>query len=354
MFTIHDDHTQRLQREENRRDFLKRAGVAAVVASGVPMLSGEANSAETTIKPPETLVKVLYDSLSSVQKQAVCFDWNYVEKKRGLLRTRLENNWKITKPSIKSGFFTADQQAIMRDIFKGMTNPDWLTRWDQQLKDDVGGFGNKQSIAIFGEPGSDTFEFVLASRHMTLRCDGNSAEHVAFGGPILYAHEGEGLFEKPNHPKNVFWHQALEANKLYDMFTGKQRLEALVTKGMPSEELVGFRDGKGDFQGVPVTEFSADQKEHLQSILRLLLEPFRQSDQDEVTRCLKVQGGLDACHLAFYKEGDLGKDGIWDNWRLEGPSFVWYFRGKPHVHVWVNVADTHDVKLNAYQNSIGV
>ena len=37
-----------------------------------------------------------------------------------------------------SSFFTADQQVLMRDIFKGMTNPDWLDRWDQQLKDDVG------------------------------------------------------------------------------------------------------------------------------------------------------------------------------------------------------------------------
>ena len=110
----------------------------------------------------------------------------------------------------------------------------------------------------------------------------------------------------------------------------------------------------GAFHGIPVREFAADQKTHLQSVLKLLLEPFRQSDQDEVTRCLKIQGGLDFCHLAFYKEGDIGKDGLWDNWRLEGPSFVWYFRGKPHVHVWVNVADTPDVKLNSYQNSVGV
>jgi len=38
---------------------------------------------------------------------------------------------------------------------------------------------------------------------------------------------------------------------------------------------------------------------------------------------------------------------VWDNWRLEGPSFVWWFRGSPHVHVWVNVADSPDVELNA-------
>ena len=338
-----------------RRDFLKQAGGLALATSSLPALATPSLLAATAPqKTPEGLVTVLYKSLTDKQKKEVCFDWNYLDKKRGLLRTRLENNWKITKPSIKSDFYTKEQQDLAHQIFRGMTHPDWYSRFDQQLKDDVGGFGNRQSLAIFGKPGTDQFEFVLASRHMTLRCDGNSAEHVAFGGPILYAHEGEALFEEPHHPKNVFWHQAVEANKLYDMFNGKQRQQALVLKGMPTEELVGFRGKKGTFDGLPVTEFSSDQKEHLQSILKLLLEPFRQSDQDEVTRCLKVQGGLDACHLAFYKEGDLGEDNLWDNWRLEGPSFVWYFRGNPHVHVWVNVADTSNIKLNSYQNSVGV
>jgi hypothetical protein len=336
-----------------RRDFLRQAGSLALAASGVPLMSGEALAVPGG-KTPETLVSVLFETLTSAQKKAVCFDWNHVAGEQGLLRTRLENNWKITRPSIKSSFFTGEQQELIRLIFEGMTHEDWHTRWDRQLKDDVGGFGHKQSIAIFGQPGTDQFEFVLASRHMTLRCDGNSAEHVAFGGPILYAHDGEGTFEKPHHPTNVFWHQSLAANKLYDMFDGKQRKQALVTQGMPSEELVGFRGANGRFDGLPVTEFSPDQTEHLQSVLKLLLEPFRQSDRDEVTRCLKVQGGLDACRLAFYKEGDLGNDGIWDNWRLEGPSFVWYFRGKPHVHVWVNVADTPDIELNSYQDSVGV
>ena len=88
------------------------------------------------------------------------------------------------------------------------------------------------------------------------------------------------------HPNNVLWHQAVAANKLYNMFDGRQRKEALVTSGMPSEELVGFRGPKGKFDGIAVTEFSPDQKEHLQSVLKLLREPFRQSDRDEVTRCL--------------------------------------------------------------------
>ena len=49
---------------------------------------------------------------------------------------------------------------------------------------------------------------------------------------------------------------------------------------------------------------------------------------------------------------NFADDKVWDNWRLEGPSFVWYFRGMPHVHVWVNVADDPSVELNSHQNSI--
>jgi hypothetical protein len=241
---------------------------------------------------------------------------------------------------------------MIRAIFEGITSPEWHARFDEQLLDDVGGFGHRQSIALFGEPGTGKFEFVLASRHMTLRCDGDSAEHVAFGGPILYAHEGENLHEKPTHPSNVFWYQAVEANKLYHTLDARHRELALVKKGMPSEELVGFKGKAGAFQGCPVAEFAPDQKRELQRILGILLEPFRKTDRDEVVKCLDVQGGLDACSLAFYEEGDLGNDGVYDNWRLEGPSFVWYFRGRPHVHVWVNVADDASPKLNSFQNSI--
>ena len=35
---------------------------------------------------------------------------------------------------------------------------------------------------------------------------------------------------------------------------------------------------------------------------------------------------------------NLGDDEIWDRWMVEGPGMVWYFRGTPHVHTWVNIA----------------
>ena len=95
-----------------------------------------------------------------------------------------------------------------------------------------------------------------------------------------------------------------------------------------------------------MSELASAHKQELQKVLQALIEPFRKDDQDEALECMKRQGGLDKCYLSFYKEGALA-EGEWDNWRLEGPSFVWYFRGEPHVHVWVNVADDPSVELNA-------
>jgi len=340
-----------------RRTFLEQAGKStlaagvAICSTALPSLAAElpagTKSGSAKTDSAESLVKLLYESFSPRQKEEVCFAWDHQDPDRGLLRTRVANNWDITGHFIKDKFYTADQRAIIRSIFEGLYQPEWHARIDKQLDDDSGGYGESNSIAIFGEPGSEKFEFVLTGRHMTVRCDGNTAEHVAFGGPIFYGHAAAGFDEDPDHAGNVFWPQAQEANKLYQALDGKQQELALVKQGMPKESRVGFRGANGQFQGVPLTELSSDQCDRVQEVVRKLVEPYRQSDRDEVTACLKKQGGLDACHLAFFEQGDIGKDNVWDNWRLEGPSFVWHYRGAPHVHVWVNIADDPSVKLNA-------
>jgi hypothetical protein len=337
--------------EFDRRQFLTTAaGVAAAAAAGgLPLFATpKAAGAPSPKSAPETAVKALYDMLTDDQKKVMCFDWDFKEKERGLLRTRVSNNWQITKPNILSDFYTKKQQDVIHDIWKGIINPDWYDKFLKQLKDDTGGaeWGEQQSIAIFGKPGDGKFEFVITGRHMTLRADGHSQDHVAFGGPIFYGHAASGFNEKVHHPGNVFWHQAVEANKLYGMLDKDQQAKALIEK-RPKEQAVGFQGEKGALPGIPVKELADEQKKELQKILSLLIEPYRKDDQDEAMACLKKQGGLDHLSLAFYKEGDIGNDGEWDNWRLEGPSFVWYFRGEPHVHVWVNVADDPSVETNS-------
>jgi uncharacterized protein DUF3500 len=346
------------ERRMKRREFLATgAGVvlgASAIGSAMPAgrvwaqvkaVTDTAAAAST----PESLVAVLYGTLSPKQKEQICFAWDHQDKERGLLRTRVANNWDITDYFVNDdAFYTKDQQAVIRKIFEGIIHPDWHKRIDKQLEDDAGGYGEQNSVAIFGEPGSKQCEFVMTGRHMTIRCDGNSAEHVAFGGPIFYGHAADGNFnEGPTHPNNVFWPQAQAANNLYKMLDGKQQKQSLLREGLPKEQSVGFRGKDGPFQGLPVAEMSSDQKEHLQEVVSMMVGHYRRSDQDEFSECLKKQGGLDACSLAYYSQNDIGKDGVWDIWRLEGPSFVWHYRGAPHVHVWVNMADDPGVKLNA-------
>lgn len=329
----------------SRRDFLQSTGVGAatVLAGG---LGQSAFAKESSTKTAETYVKLLYASLTDKQRKEMCFDWNHVAGNRGVLRTHISNNWRITKPGIKTDFYTSDQQALIRQVFEGMLNPDWIERFDKQLQDDMGGYGKAQSIAIFGKPDDGQFEFVLSGRHLTLRCDGNTTEHVAFGAPIVYGHAASGYHEKPAHPGNVFWHQAKAANEVYQMLDGKHRKQALAPKA-PDEASIKFQGKQGKFPGVAIGQLASDQKTAIQGVLQKLVEPFRKTDRDEMLAALKSQGGLDQCSLVFYQADDLGEDGVWDNWRIEGPAFVWHYRGAPHVHVWVNVADDPLVKLNS-------
>ena len=86
-----------------------------------------------------------------------------------------------------------------------------------------------------------------------------------------------------------------------------------------------------------VGDMASDQVELVEETLKFLLAPYRQEDVDEVMSIEKASGGLESLNMAFYKQGDLDNDSMWDMWRIEGPSFVWHFRGAPHVHAYINI-----------------
>ena len=319
---------------------MRAVGGVTLAGAAAPALLGRfAHAAPTPKSTAETAVVRFFNSLSEDQKSAIAFPFDHE------LRKKISANWHITKPEIDDDFYTKEQRAIIDEIIRGVTTEDGYQRIIRQTQDDAGGIGS-YTVAVFGTPGSGKFEFVMTGRHMTVRADGHSEDHVAFGGPIFYGHAASGFNEKPGHPGNVFWEQGRKANLVYQMLDKKQQKLALV-ENRPDESAVEFHGPKGQFPGIPITELSADQKGELQKVLLSLVEPYRKEDQEEALECLRRQGGLDKCSLAFYRDGDIGNDGEWDNWRLEGPSFVWYFRGEPHVHVWVNVADDPSVKLNA-------
>ena len=331
-----DDRNATDRREIDRREFVKKVAVGSVglVTTAAPKLYG---SSETLLARPkakersETLVATLYKSLSAEQKQKVAFPFDHP------LRSKVDNNWQIT-PVTVAEFFTPDQQAMITEIFRGLHNPEFVDKVLYHINEDAGGLG-KYAVALFGEPGGGAFEFVLTGRHCTARCDGDSVEGAAFGGPIFYGHASQSFNEKPDHPKNVYWYQAKRANEVFQALDGKQRKLALL--GDPRQEqgtaTVELKRRGDKILGLPVSEMTRDQRELVKKVLGDLLLPFREADRVEALRDIEAQGGFDELAMSFYKNMDIGNDSVWDVWQLESPTMVWYFRGAPHVHVWVNI-----------------
>ncbi len=311
----------------NRREFLTIAGAGGIAAVGLGVQPLRAKDTSAS----ETLVAQLHQSLSPEQKATITFPFDHP------LRSKVDANWHIT-PARVGQSFTADQQVMIREIFSGLHNPEFVTNVFRHLDEDGGGLGN-YSVALFGEPGTGAFEFVLTGRHCTVRCDGDSVEGAAFGGPIFYGHASGSFNEKPDHPGNVYWYQAKRANEVFQALSGKQRELALL--GDPRAErqtdTVQLKTDKQTLAGLPGSEMSRDQRKLVEQVLADLLLPFRKKDSDEALKCIRANGGVEALVMSFYKNLDVGNDGVWDVWQLESPKMVWYFRGSPHVHTWVNI-----------------
>lgn len=294
-------------------------------------------AAPTPRDTSETLAAQLYQSLTIEQRSALCFAFDHP------LREKVDNNWLITKKSIREAL-SADQQDLVRQIFRHLHRPEFADRaMEQMIHDSEGkGFEGGTSVALFGEPGTGKFEFVLTGRHCTRRCDGDAVHGAAFGGPIFYGHQaGHKDAEPADHPGNVFWYQAQRVNEVFQALNGKQRAAALIDghgRAERATETVKLTGQKAGLPGISGRDLTRDQRELMQRVMTDLLAPFRQPDADEALKLVEAQG-LENLSLAFFKQQDVGNDGVWDVWQIEGPSMVWYFRGEPHVHCYVHIRD---------------
>ena len=318
----------------SRREFLRNTATTVAAAAAMPLGLPILNGAESAQRPvSETLVTTFYKGLSPEQRKVICFPFDHP------LRSKVDNNWHVTEPKLAE-YFSKDQQAIVKEIFLGLHSPEYAEAVFKQVEHDggsAGGFGST-SVALFGEPGTGKFEFVLTGRHCTRRCDGDSVEGTAFGGPIFYGHAAESFDEEPHHPGNAYWFQALRANEVWKALDGKQRSMALLDRGRREQgtDTVKLTGKTAGLPGIPLTELTPDQRELVRHVLADLLAPFRKADADEAMKLIELNG-VEHLHMAYYQNQDIGNDGVWDVWQIEGPSMVWYFRGDPHVHVWANV-----------------
>ena len=98
----------------SRRQFLHTMGGLALGSAAVGLLPAEA---QTAVKKPqaETLVKILFESLTPKQRETICMPWEHAK------RSMVGANWAIVKPTI-SEIFTADQQKMIEGILRGVTS----------------------------------------------------------------------------------------------------------------------------------------------------------------------------------------------------------------------------------------
>ncbi len=321
----------------NRRHFLCQSAISTStlwatsdIVSAAAEAPVAAKGASTTA---ETVVKSLYESLTDTQKEALAFSFE------DPLRTKISNNWHITRPRIGS-FLDKNQNAMVKEIFLKAHSEEYAETVYNQVVHDSGKKGfEDSSIALFGEPGTGKFEFVLTGRHTTRRIDGDSVAGKAFGGPIFYGHAADGFNEGADHKGNAYWYQAKSANKVYQMLDGRQQ-EAALLDAEPADNAstIKLKRQAGNLPGLSFADMTSDQQNGVKTVLSDLLLPFRDVDRKESMKLIE-KAGMENLHLSFYQEGDIGKDKVWDNWRIEGPHMVWYFRGAPHVHTWVHISD---------------
>ena len=317
----------------DRRRFL-RATTAGLAAASLPLWMPGAQAADRAATS-ETLAAQLHGSLTEAQRKLLCFAFN------DPLRDQVDNNWMITRTSIRDVLNPA-QQDLVRQIFRKLHREEHADAMMRQMVEDSEGkgFEGGTSVALFGEPGTGKFEFVLTGRHCTRRCDGDAVAGAAFGGPIFYGHQsGPKDAEPADHAGNVFWFQARRVNEVFQALDGKQRETALIDGRSRSEratetvKLTGKRTG---LPGLRLGDISRDQRELVRKAMVDLLQPFRAVDAEESMRLVDAQG-LENLHIAYFKKQDVGNDGVWDVWQIEGPQMLWYFRGEPHVHCWVHI-----------------
>ena len=217
----------------DRRELLRYVSIApAVIAAGAALKSGTARAAAEVLPmprefkagPAEALVKELYASMTDEQKKAVCRPYDNP--------ARLSVNPNHALDKTIGSVYTKTQQELIERIVKAISVGDDLS-WKQISRggtwDGSKSFGNT-GANIFGDPLTGKYAFLFTGHHMTLRCDGEPNDGVAFGGPIYYGHTPNGYLDS-----NVFVYQTKQAAKFYDALDKDQREKATITKGNPGE-----------------------------------------------------------------------------------------------------------------------
>ena len=307
----------------SRRGFLRTAGAGAA-ALAMSRIVG-AQSAKAPDRTAEALIRELYEGLPQDQRSAVILPIDAPERMKYF-------NAALGKKIGEA--YTKPQQELLTRILRALSSgEDGWRQFSRGGTWDASKAFENCGATLFGDV-RGKFTWVFSGHHLTLRCDGDTEEGAAFGGPLYYGHSPNGYSDR-----NLFSYQTKSALAVFESL-GKNEREQVVVLEDPAEglESVKFRCTCDPAPGLPFYQLSKESQGLIRKVLADLLSPFRKEDTDEAMQVIGKTGGLEALNLMFYRQKDAKASEPWSFWRLEGPGFVWNFRVLPHVHTYVNIS----------------
>jgi len=221
-----------------RRDFIRVLGTtAAVAAVGLsPLERARAARAEKQAQA-EALMFELYPWLTEDQKKKVARPWDHGANSGKGTPGRLKTGNAAVDKLLLGVEYKKSQVELLDKIFRAIANGEQGYK-ELSRNGRFDGSHDFESISaiLYGEAvEGKKFSLVFTGHHLTVRCDGNSEEATAFGGPLYYGHSPSGYATT-----NVFYHQTKAAMELYHSLD-KEAKGVAVLSGKWNDEHGGIK-----------------------------------------------------------------------------------------------------------------
>jgi hypothetical protein len=322
----------------NRRTAL-RIGAQAGVLGGLGLVGGYQvlpPGPSRQLEPLNTLARQLYASLDAEQRADTCVPYDHPLRQyhnRGVIGGGRD---------ILFGF-SRHQRKILTDLMYAGLSAEGRTRVPDEFFTRWAGV-HALRVLICGAPASPPYQIVLSGNHLNLRLGGQSREGAAFGGPQVYGDQRGN--EQPGLPGNLYRDQFVLAERILRNMDPSQRTRAVLEEA-PVQTGIELQGPHGTFPGVPLAELATGEQALARELVDRILATYPPDDVAYAHACLQANGGVDALALSYYEHGEDGAISEGQVFRLEGPAAVFYFRGFPHVHAFVNVAMDADAPLSS-------
>ncbi len=325
----------------------RRQAIKLAIRGGVALgaLGGLGLWGRYTLLPPrrsarldsvEALAVRLYDSLDATTKDRACVDYDHP------LRQYHNRGVGCGGVDISGRRFSREQRSLLTDLLHVGLSEHGRNRLPDQFFINWPGV-HLLKLLFCGDPRAAQYQIILSGPHLNLRLGGRSAEGVAFGGPMVYGDQ-RGNYRQ-GLPGNVYRYQFRTAQRLFRSLEPRQQQAAVLARS-PIQTQIELQGRHGSFAGIEVADLSRSNKAMVRELIDSILSTYADEDVAYAHRCLEENGGMDRLFLSYYEEGEVDDSGEYQIFRLEGPAAVFYFRGFPHVHAFINIGMDGDAPLS--------